>query len=108
MKLSIETILSLVGEMERRTMDHERRTVPAPLMRLRGILLIALMLALFYWVGHGRGWKLWLVNKVWVFHPWVTGTRPQAGEVGVLPDSFVASEVMLPNLASGVDPKTLT
>ncbi len=69
---------------------------------------ILVAMGIFYWYGHGRGWRHWAVNKVWTFHPWITGTRPENGDSGVLPEDFIATDVMLPNLASGVDAATLT
>jgi glucose/arabinose dehydrogenase len=74
---------------------------------LRLTAWFAIALSLFYWWGHGRGWKMWAINHVWTFHPHVTGTRPENGQTGVMPDDFVAVDVMLPNLASGVDGNTL-
>jgi glucose/arabinose dehydrogenase len=77
---------------------------------LKPIHLAVLCLAALgclYWGMHGRGWKLRVLNTVWTFHPRVTDTRPHNGQTGVMPDDFVAADVMLPNIASGVDGATL-
>ena len=49
------------------------------LATLRFAIPVICLLVILYWFGRGHGLKARLLSKVWTFHPWITGTRPESG-----------------------------
>jgi glucose/arabinose dehydrogenase len=70
-------------------------------------LLVAAIAAAEYHLAVGFGKREIEVAKL-PQRPNVTFTRPSAGEINVLPNSFVSCDVNLPNPGHGIDANTMT
>lgn len=93
-------------------------TIQSRSRRRRAILWAALTVTLalaatFAWWAKGRGYKTWVLGQLfpesrWALKkPWVTEVRPGNRQGGVLPDSFIAADVALPNPGKVIDASTL-
>lgn len=75
------------------------------------VLLVAgCLLAAGIWYGRGRGYKsrvLHLLGYAHGLHPSIMASRPSDHQINVLPDTFLAFDVQLPNSGRVVDANTL-
>src|SRR5690348_11964395 len=87
------------------TTRRRRRWLPA-------LVLVLVALGCLGFFAKGRGWKTRLVQPFipgyGLSHPAVRMTRPSDKEINVLPDAFVAADVVLPNHSRAIDGRTLT
>ena len=87
------------------TTRRRRRWLPA-------LVLVLVALGGLGFFAKGRGWKTRLIQPFvpgyGLSHPAVRMTRPSDKEINVLPDAFVAADVVLPNHARAIDGRTLT
>jgi glucose/arabinose dehydrogenase len=88
------------------TTRRRRRWLPALIVVLVALAGLALL-------SKGRGYKTRIISLVVPGYgsggrPAVRLTRPSDQEINVLPDAFVAADVVLPNHARAIDGRTLT